>query len=305
MNAKKRALGKGLGALLDSSGMEPQPFYDVEKDLLPVGTIGRVPLDIIEENPFQPRTDFDEEALNDLAASIKEQGVIQPVTLRKQEDNKLQLISGERRVKASRMAGLTEIPAYIIVAEDTAMLEMAIVENIQRENLNPVEIALGYKQLIDNHSLTQEMLSEKLGKSRPSIANHLRLLKLPGEIQIGLRQELITTGHAKVLLGIEDTQIQTDVYQDIIAQDLSVREVEEIIKNISEQQKTKETGTKKTKNTKSGVKEAWQPLQRDLENLYDTRVQIKSLSRGKGSIIFKFKSEQELQRISDILRKQG
>ncbi len=302
MNAKKRALGKGLGALLDGSGLEPQPLYDVEKDLLPVGTIGMVPLDIIEMNPYQPRTDFDEEALNDLAASIKEQGVIQPVTLRKQEDNKLQLISGERRVKASRMAGLTEIPAYIIAAKDTAMLEMAIVENIQRENLNPVEIALGYKQLIDNHSLTQEMLSEKLGKSRPSIANHLRLLKLPGEIQIGLRQELITTGHAKVLLGIEDTQTQTDLYQDIIAQDLSVREVEEIIKTLTEQKETEKSDPKKGKKGKPGIKEEWQNLQKDLETLYDTKVQIKSLSKGKGNITFKFKTEKELKRIAEILK---
>ena len=302
MNAKKRALGKGLGALLDGSGLEPQPLYDVEKDLLPVGTIGMVPLDIIEMNPYQPRTDFDEEALNDLAASIKEQGVIQPVTLRKQEDNKLQLISGERRVKASRMAGLTEIPAYIIAAKDTAMLEMAIVENIQRENLNPVEIALGYKQLIDNHSLTQEMLSEKLGKSRPSIANHLRLLKLPGEIQIGLRQELITTGHAKVLLGIEDTETQTDLYQDIIAQDLSVREVEEIIKTLTEQKETEKSDPKKGKKGKPGIKEEWQNLQKDLETLYDTKVQIKSLSKGKGNITFKFKTEKELKRIAEILK---
>lgn len=301
MNAKKRALGKGLGALLDGSGVEPQPVYDVEKDLLPVGTIGMVPLDIIEVNPFQPRTDFDEEALNDLAASIKEQGVIQPVTIRKKNDNKLQLISGERRVKASKMAGLTQIPAYIVVAEDTAMLEMAIVENIQRENLNPVEVALGYKQLIDNHELTQEMLSEKLGKSRPSIANHLRLLKLPGEIQIGLRQELITIGHAKVLLGIQDIQTQVDLYQDIIAQDLSVREVEEIIKNFTEQQDTEPAAQKKGK-VKKSVKEEWQHLQNDLETLYNTKVQIKSLSRGKGSITFKFKSEEELKRISEILK---
>ncbi len=303
MNAKKRALGKGLGALLDGSGAEPQPVYDIEKDLLPVGTIGMVPLDIIEVNPFQPRSDFDEEALNDLAASIKEQGVIQPVTLRKQEDNKLQLISGERRVKASRMAGLTKIPAYVIAAEDTAMLEMAIVENIQRENLNPVEIALGYKQLIDNHSLTQDMLSEKLGKSRPSIANHLRLLKLPGEIQVGLRQELITTGHAKVLLGIDDTLTQIELYQDIIAQELSVREVEEIIKNLNEGSKTDPTENRKKKTGKSAIKDEWRQIQNELENLYSTRVQIKSMAKGKGSITFRFKSEQELQRISDILKK--
>lgn len=300
MTAKKRALGKGLGALLDSSGIEPQPVYDVEKDLLPTGTIGKVPLDIIEFNPYQPRTDFDEEALNDLAASIKEQGIIQPVTLRKIEDNKLQLIAGERRVKAAKLAGLTHIPAYIITAEEGAMLEMAIVENIQRENLNPIEIALGYKQLIDNYELTQEMLSEKLGKSRSSIANMLRLLKLPGEIQLGIRQEMITTGHAKALLAVEDTQTLLEVFQDIVAQDLSVRETEEIIKNI-DIEKEQETISEKRKEDKP--KTRFPELQQELGNLLNASVQIKSRTKGRGSIIIKFNSDEELNRLSGILKR--
>ncbi len=305
MSAKKRALGKGLSALLDSSGIEPQPVYDVEKDLLPVGTIGKVPLDLIEPNPFQPRTDFDEEALNDLAASIKEQGVIQPITLRKTNDNKLQLIAGERRLKASRMAGLSDIPAYIIAADEGAMLEMAIVENIQRENLNPIEIALGYKQLLDNNSFTQEVLSEKIGKSRSSIANILRLLKLPGTIQIGLRQEQISTGHAKALLSLEDIQTQLDLFQDILAQELSVREVEEIIRNISKkhnEQSGQKEEEKKSSATKSKIE--YKELQNELESSFNTSVQIKSKGNGKGSIVIKFKSEEELNRLAAILKKQ-
>lgn len=300
MTAKKRALGKGLGALLDSSGIEPQPVYDVEKDLMPVGTIGKVPLENIELNPYQPRTDFDEEALNDLAASIKEQGVIQPVTLRKTNDNKLQLIAGERRLKASKMAGLSDIPAYIIAADEGAMLEMAIVENIQRENLNPIEIALGYKQLLDNNNFTQEMLSEKLGKSRSSITNSLRLLKLPGEIQIGLRQEQISTGHAKALLALDDIHTQLDLFQDIIAQDLSVREVEEIVRNISEKEQDQPKPKKKTGVTN---KDDFKALQNELESHLSASVQIRQRPNGKGRIIIKFGSEEELKRLADILKK--
>lgn len=303
MSAKKRALGKGLGALLDSSGIEQQPIYDVEKDLLPVGTVGKVPLNIIELNPFQPRTDFDEEALNDLAASIKEQGVIQPITLRKTNDNKLQLIAGERRLKATRMAGLSDIPAYIIAADEGAMLEMAIVENIQRENLNPIEIALGYKQLLENNSITQEVLSEKIGKSRSSIANTLRLLKLPGTIQIGLRQEQISTGHAKALLALEDVQTQLDLFNDILAQELSVREVEEIIRIIAEKHKEKPSRPDQ-KSSASIIKKEYQELQNELESSFNTSVQIKSKGDGKGSIVIKFSSDEELNRLAAILKKE-
>jgi ParB family transcriptional regulator, chromosome partitioning protein len=302
MNAKKRALGKGLSALLDNSGIEAQPVYDVEKDLISVGTIGKVPIDIIELNPFQPRADFDEEALNDLAASIKEQGVIQPITLRKSTDDKLQLIAGERRLKASKMAGLSDIPAYIISADEGAMLEIAIVENIQRENLNPIEVALGYKQLLDNKSITQEVLSEKIGKSRSSIANTLRLLKLPGEIQIGLRREQITTGHAKALLALDDIQTQIELFQDILAQELSVREVEDIIKNIAEKDKSQAEQNERISSRKKS-NDAFRTLQHELENSINTNVQIKSRANGKGSIIIKFNSEEELNRLADILRK--
>ncbi|MFO7873716.1 MAG: ParB/RepB/Spo0J family partition protein [Bacteroidales bacterium] len=302
MNAKKRALGKGLGALLDDSGAEAQPTYNVEKDLLPIGTIGKVPIDIIEVNPHQPRSDFDEAALQDLSASIKEQGVIQPITLRKLEENKLQLISGERRLKAAKMAGLAEIPAYIVAADDHALLEMAIVENIQRENLNPIEIAMGYKQLIENYDLTQETLSERLGKSRSSIANLLRLLHLPGEIQIGLREEKIFTGHAKALLAIEDVNTQLDVYHDIVSENLSVREVEDIIKNLSENQEEKETARKK-KSTKQQLSQEKEALQQALAEMFEAQVKLKTKADGKGSIVINYRSEQELQRITEILKK--
>lgn len=302
MNAKKRALGKGLGALLDDSGAEAQPTYDVEKDLLPVGTIGKVPIDIIEVNPQQPRSDFDEEALQDLSASIKEQGVIQPITLRKLEENKLQLISGERRLKAAKMADMTEIPAYIVAADDHALLEMAIVENIQRENLNPIEIAMGYKQLIDDYELTQETLSDRLGKSRSSIANLLRLLHLPGEIQIGLREEKIYTGHAKALLAIEDVNTQLDIYHDIVSENLSVREVEDIIKTLSENQEEKETARKK-KSTKQQLSQEKETLQQALADMFEAQVKLKTKADGKGSIVINYRSEEDLQRITEILKK--
>ncbi len=304
MNAKKRALGKGLSALLDNAGYSSQQTYDAEQDLLPVGTVGKVPVDIIEANPFQPRSDFDEEALRDLAASIKEQGVIQPITLRKLEANKLQLISGERRLKAARMAGLTDIPAYIVLAEDSALLEMAIVENIQRENLNPIEIAMGYQQLIQDHKLTQEMLSERLGKSRPSITNYLRLLKLPAEIQIGLRQDLITMGHAKALLSIADIQTMMDLYQDILAQQLSVREVEEIVQNNINGGEDAEDQTEQQKKKKARASASQQQIQacRELESKLKTSVRIRNMKGGKGSLLIDFESEDHFER---ILRRLG
>ncbi len=303
MIAKKRALGKGLGALLDNSGYEAQPTYDVNKDLLPTGTIGKVPVDIIEVNPLQPRSGFDEDALNDLAASIKEQGVIQPVTLRKLDDNKLQLISGERRLKAAKIAGLTDIPAYIVVADDHALLEMAIVENIQREDLNPVEIALGYKQLLQDYKLTQEMLSERVGKSRSSIANHLRLLNLPGEIQIGLRQELITVGHAKALLAIEDVKTLMGIYQDTLEQEFSVRHLEEVIKEILRPKEPKKGESDREKQGKAQqLSERQQTVQQDLQNHLKTQVQLKNKGSGKGSIVISYGSDEELERISNLLK---
>lgn len=303
MNAKKRALGKGLGALLDTPGADIQPRYDIEKDLHAVGTVAHVPLDLIHANPFQPRTDFDEESLQELAASIKEQGVIQPVTIRKMEDGKFQLISGERRCKASRLADLTEIPAYIRTANDQEMREMAIVENIQRENLNPIEIALGYQQLIEDCKLTQEMLAERLGKSRPSIANHLRLLKLPGDIQIGLRQELIAMGHARALVSVDNVQTQLEIFQDIIAQGLSVRDVEEIVKNLSEMPEQEQEEEQPNAPAPKVQNEKFKDLQKALTEFYGSRVQVKSRNGGKGSIVINFSSQEDLERILKLVHK--
>ncbi|HSV87547.1 MAG TPA: ParB/RepB/Spo0J family partition protein [Bacteroidales bacterium] len=301
MNAKKRALGKGLSALLENSDIDHSPVYDVDGELLAPGTIGKIALEKIISNPFQPRADFDEESLLELAASIKEQGVIQPVTVRKGEDGLYQLISGERRCKASRMVGLTDIPAYIVSASETSMLEMAIVENIQRENLNPIEIGLAFKQLIQGYQLTQEMLSERLGKSRSSIANHLRLLTLPGEIQVGLRQDLISMGHARALVSIGDIQTQLDIYNDILAQGLSVREVEEIVKNLSEQGVEEEEKPVGKKPASSSHRQKYQSLQKQLSEYYGSKVQIKSKPEGKGAIVINFSSEEDLERIIGLI----
>ena len=301
MANKKKALGKGLGALLeDSRGADSgsNSHYDIEKDLLPIGTVANVPLDKIESNPYQPREDFAEENLTELANSIKEQGVIQPVTVRKIEDDKYQLITGERRLKASKMAGLEDIPAYVRTADDHAMLEMAIVENIQRENLNPVEIAIGYQRLMEEHNFTQEVLSERLGKSRSSIANYIRLLKLPADIQIGLRQEKITMGHARSLIAIENTQNQLDIYNDIIAQNLSVREVEEIVQNL-EKEKNKEAPVKKQ--TKNTLPKYYDEMQKKLTETLGNKVQVKTKTGEKGKIILNFSSPDEFEKIIGMI----
>lgn len=303
MNAKKRALGKGLSALLDHSEIEIQPRYDIENELLATGTIGKVPLDRIKSNPFQPRTDFDDQALNELASSIKEQGVIQPVTLRHDENGDFVLISGERRCKASRLAGLSEIPAYIIKATDRTMLEMAIVENIQRENLNPIETALGYKRLQEEFSLTQEMLSERLGKSRSSIANYLRLLTLPGDIQIGLRQDLISMGHARALVAVSDVNVQLELYQDMLAQGLSVRDVEEIVRNLSEPAPPEDEEPQPIKTPANTDKQKYLGFQKQLGEVYGSKVQIKAKPGGKGSIVIHFTSQEDFERIINLVQK--
>ncbi|MFW5706844.1 MAG: ParB/RepB/Spo0J family partition protein [Bacteroidota bacterium] len=305
MNAKKRALGKGLGALLDTPA-EAQPRYDIEKDLHAVGTVAHVPLDLIQSNPFQPRTDFDQQALEELASSIREQGVIQPVTVRKADEGRFQLISGERRCKAAQLAGLSTVPAYIRSANDQEMREMAIVENIQRENLNPIEIALGYQQLIEDCKLTQEMLAERLGKSRSTITNQLRLLRLPAEIQIGLRSELISSGHARALIPVENVQTQMEIYQDIVAQGLSVRDVEEIVKNILEASENQEDqpDTPKPEKPKKIDNTRYEELQKKLSGYYGSKVQIKTRAGGKGAIVINFSSGEDLERILQLVHNQ-
>ncbi len=296
---KKRALGKGLGALLDDSTGEKK-HYTIEKELLPIGTIANIPLDNIERNPFQPRENFTEDGLLELAGSIKEQGVIQPITVRKLEGEKYQLIAGERRLKASKMAGLTDIPAYIRTAGDMSMLEMSIVENIQRENLNPIEIAIGYQRMLDEQKITQEVLSKKIGKSRPVIANYIRLLKLPAEIQIGLKQEKISMGHAKILIAIENMQTQLDIYHDIIKQNLSVRQVEEIVQNL-EEKPDKETVAKKQ--TQYNLPKIFEEIQNQLTETFGTKVQVKTKNGEKGKIIFNFTSSTEFERIISLVNK--
>ena len=240
--AKKKELGMGIRALLSNiESSEPAAQEEVVRELS--HTVANIPIEEIEVNPFQPRKDFDETALQELAESLKVHGLIQPITVRRLTDKQYQLISGERRLRASRIAGLTEVPAYIRLADDEQMLEMALVENIQREELNPIEIAITYQRLIDECSLTHESLSDRVGKKRPTITNFLSLLKLPPEIQQALKEGNISTGHAKVLKGINDFGVQSSLFRETVTKQLSVRELEDLARKFDEQK----TGGKKGK----------------------------------------------------------
>jgi ParB family transcriptional regulator, chromosome partitioning protein len=293
MNAKKKALGRGLSALLDNTETEnlEQEFGENA-----AGSIANIPIDQIEVNPHQPRHNFDEAALHDLAISVKQQGIIQPVTVRKIDKNKYQLIAGERRLKASELAGLKEIPAYIRLADEHAMLEMALVENIQRENLNAMEISLSYMQLIEDYQLTQEQLSERLGKNRSTITNYLRLLKLPAEIQIAIRDEVITMGHARALLGIDEIKKQLVVFHKIIEKNLSVRNVEDLVRKASEGKKESET-----KSSASMLPQNHQRAKDHLIQAFGVKVEVKRNKRGKGNIIIPFISDEEFDQIIEKL----
>lgn len=295
MNAKKKALGKGLGALLEDSQNYRAPEYQVKDDTILEG-VANISLTKIESNPFQPRKEFAEDSLKELAASIKEQGVIQPITLRKKDDNAFQIISGERRVRATKLAGLDDIPAYIRTASDQEMLEMALVENIQREDLNPVEIADSYHQLIEECGLTQEGLSERVSKKRSTITNYLRLLKLPSEIQKGLIENKITMGHAKALINVDDPNTQINIFNDTVAENYSVREIEEIVRNLDkiDNRRKKET---KEKNLPGEYLE----LQERLSNTFGSKIKIKSRKKGKGSIEISFGNQEELEEILKII----
>jgi len=293
MNPKKKALGRGLSAILES------PETDItSKDIsgsFVAGAIASIPVDQIESNPFQPREDFNPEALNDLATSIREQGIIQPITVRKMGYDKYQLISGERRLKASKLAGLDEIPCYIRIANDQQMLEMALVENIQRENLNSLEIAISYQRLLDECELTQEELSQRVGKNRTTISNYIRLLKLPAELQLAIRDSKVTMGHARALVSIDDEMTQVAILRNIINKDLSVREVEEIVRNLNRQPAIKKV---------TEVKEL--PIELDSKRMnvaekLNTRVQVQLNNKGKGNIVISFNSRNDLERLlSDL-----
>jgi ParB family chromosome partitioning protein len=305
MSTKRNALGRGLSALLENANTDITSKNKPESEAAEtkvVGAIAQIEIAQIETNPFQPRSNFEEQALNELASSIKEHGIIQPVTVRKLGYDKYQLISGERRFRASQIAGLTSVPAYIRIANDQAMLEMALVENIQRENLDPIEVAISYKRLIDECSLTQEQLSQKVSKQRSTITNYLRLLKLPVEIQLALRNNDISMGHARALISIENPDTQLDIYNQIVADNLSVRDVEELTRGakVDKAAGDKSKGSD-SKGEKAGLTFEQQKVVEDLRAVFNTKVNISRENNGKGKIVIPFKSDNDLKRIIDLL----
>ena len=299
MAKQKRALGRGLSALLEDSGTDITSKSSLGDDSSKsAGAVAMLSVDQIEVNPFQPRTVFEREALLELANSIKEHGVIQPVTVRKLGYDKYQLISGERRFRASQAAGLNEVPAYIRIANDQAMLEMALVENIQRRNLDPIEVAISYQRLIDECELTQESLSQKVSKSRSSVANFLRLLKLPAEIQKAIQEGHLSMGHARAIISVADERLQKSIFKKILKDNLSVRQVEELVKNSSKNTNASNSGKKKISNVLSFEQ---QKIKQDLMDMFRAKVDIKRDASGKGKIVIEFDSDDDLDRISDLL----
>ena len=290
----KRVLGRGLDNLLESPKTDITS-RDVSGSYI-VGAVAEIEISHIEVNPFQPRKDFDESAIDELAQSIKEQGIIQPVTVRKMGFDRYQLISGERRLRASIRAGLTRIPAFIRVANDEQMLELALIENIHRENLNAIEVAISYQRLIDECNLTQEQLSDKLGKSRSSIANFLRLLKLPAEVQIAIRDGHISMGHARTLINIDDKETQLRLLQQIIEEELSVRQTEEL------SAKAKKTENKEKRQT-NFIPDHFKAQIKTLSQALNTKVKVKRNVQGRGSVVIDFKNEEEFDRIMELFNK--
>ena len=287
---KKRGLGRGLDAILQSPETDITSA-DISGNYV-AGAIAQIEIDKIETNPFQPRTDFDETALNELSESIKNQGVIQPVTVRKMGYDKYQLISGERRLRASKMAGLKKIPVFIRVANDEQMLEMALIENIHRENLNAIEVAISYQRLLEECELTQDQLSEKVGKDRSTVANFLRLLKLPAEVQIAIRDGYITMGHARALVNINDKAKQLIILKRIIDEDLSVRQVEMLARE--------KASAKKQKNI---IPENFKVQAETLSKALKMGVKVSRDSKGKGSLTINFKNDNEFERLLDFINK--
>lgn len=297
MSNKRNALGRGLSALLESASTDITTNKKANTELgAVVGAVTNLPLAQIETNPFQPRSHFEEQALAELAASIKTHGIIQPVTVRKMGYDKFQLISGERRFRASQLAGLENIPAYVRVANDQSMLEMALVENIQRENLDAIEIAISYKRLIEECSLTQDELSIKVSKQRSTVTNYLRLLKLPPEVQLGIREKKISMGHARALINVEKAVDMVEIYHRIMEEDLSVREVEELTRD-----KKKIEPRLKHKNLTGDLDEKYQDKIKSLSKQYGAKIELKSNTQGEGKLIIPFANEDELDKIIDAL----
>jgi ParB family chromosome partitioning protein len=297
---RKTGLGKGLSALLDDTDSVNPPkngsYAPTEVKQDPVSSpIGHIRISEIETNPYQPRTEFDQVALNELSESIKVQGLIQPITVRKQGAGKYQLISGERRLRASKLAGLSEIPAYIRTADDQQMLEMALIENIQRENLNAIEVALSFQRMLEECNLKQEQLGDRVGKNRSTVTNYLRLLKLPPVIQISIRDQKISMGHARALINVNEPDKQLFIHNEIIEKGLSVRKVEELVRSINSLE------LKPKVKVPAETSFEYQKLQRDLASKFATKVKLKVSDNGKGAIEIPFVSKDDLSRILELL----
>jgi ParB family transcriptional regulator, chromosome partitioning protein len=285
---KKNALGRGLGALIDG----------VEKEVLEKKVEANldISVDSIDANPFQPRTNFDEEALAELSASIKKLGIVQPLTVRDAGNGRFQLIAGERRLRAARLAGLTHVPAYIRTADDQSMLELALVENIQREDLDAVEVAISFQRLIEECRLTQEQLSERVGKQRSTVANYLRLLKLPAEIQLGIRNKQLMMGHARALVNIEDQKKQINVYYKIVDGELSVRQAEDLVRHLQSGNGVDSVKVEKKKK----LNEDYSRLSEHLNKIFASKVNFRINENGKGKIVIPFESSEDMERILGV-----
>lgn len=291
VHKKYNALGRGLDALISTEEVRPQGS----------STINEIAIELIEANPNQPRREFDPQALQELATSIKEIGIIQPITLRQVEDNRFQIIAGERRWRASQLAGLKAIPAYIRTISDEGVMEMALVENIQREDLNAIEIALAYQHLLDTDGMTQEKVSERVGKSRAAIANYLRLLRLPAQIQLSLQKKEMDMGHARALLSLDSPSLQIKLYKEIMKHGYSVRKVEEMVNSLKNGEEV-QSATKTIKG-KSALPEEYEVLKNRIGSLMGTKVQMTCTSKGKGKITIPFATEEDLERIVLLLDK--
>jgi ParB family chromosome partitioning protein len=296
MSLKRNALGKGLSALLENIETDVTTKSDVSGSTGVLGSIASILLEQVETNPFQPRTDFDDESLRELVISIKEQGIIQPITVRKLGYDKYQIISGERRFRASKIAGLIEIPAYVRIANDQGMLEMALVENLQRKDLNAIEIGISYKRLIEECSLTQEELSDRIGMNRSTVTNYIRLLKLPPEIQVAIRDNRITMGHARALTGINDIVKQLLVFHEILKNNLNVREVEELARENGNKSTIRQAGEKTNELSFELSK-----IQNVLSSHFGTKIHLKRNLKGDGKIIIPFENDADLNRILELL----
>ncbi len=292
---KRSAMGRGLSALLENAETD---ITSTSSGNGIVGSISTLPIKNIEANPFNPRTNFEKEALEELSNSIAVHGIIQPITVRKLGRDKYQLISGERRFRAAQLVGLTEVPAYVRIANDQTMPEMALVENIQREDLNPIEVALSYERLIEECELTQDQLSQKISKSRSSITNHLRLLKLPAPVQAGVKQGAISMGHARALVSAGDDAVQVELFDRIVAENLSVREIEAIIRG--ELVSRKEPSPRKEK---LEISEMEFTFKEHLSDQLATKVDIKKTPNGGGKIVVNFSSDVDLNRIMELLNR--